>query len=65
MEALAEAGVHPMELLSRHQSGDWGSVDAHDRRMNDRAARNGDERILSAYVLTDGTKVWIITEADR
>ena len=65
LEALADAGVFPMELLRRHHRGDWGTVDAHDKRMNDRAAKNGDERILSAYVLTDGTKVWIITEADR
>jgi hypothetical protein len=27
------------ELLSRHASGDWGDLDAHDRRENERAIR--------------------------
>ena len=51
-------------LLRRHQSGDWGEVDGHDRRANDHALRNG-TRLLSAYTLPGGSKVWIITEADR
>lgn len=52
------------ESIGRHRHGDWGEVDLHDRAANDRAAANGDERILSAYTI-DGRKVWIITEADR
>jgi len=51
-------------LLSRHLSGDWGTVDAHDWQANDAALRDG-TRLLSAYRLDDGTKLWIITEADR
>ncbi len=51
-------------LLRRHASGDWGEVDAHDRRANNRALKDG-TRILSAYTLHGGEKVWIITEADR
>ena len=51
------------DLLRRHQRGDWGELDGHDRRANERALRDG-ARLLSSYPLGDG-KVWIITEADR
>lgn len=50
--------------MKRHLAGDWGVVCAEDRAINDRAVENG-ERILSAYVAKDGTRFWIITEADR
>ena len=64
IEALAQAGQSPWELLSRHLSGDWGVVDAGDKAANEQALRDG-SRILSAYMLKDGqTKVWIITEAE-
>jgi len=36
----------------------------YDRRANDAAVGHG-TRLLSAYRLTDGTRIWIITEADR
>jgi hypothetical protein len=49
--------------IARHASGDWGDMDAEDKRSND-AALEGRDRILSAYDL-EGTKVWIITEWDR
>lgn len=35
-----------------------------DKALNDRALRNA-SRLFSAYLLKDGTKVWIITESDR
>ena len=50
--------------LIRHERGDWGDLDADDRRANEHALLHG-TRLLSAYTLGDGTKVWIITEADR
>lgn len=49
--------------LQRHASGDWGDLDGHDRRANDRALRVGG-RIFSAYE-TPAERLWIITEADR
>lgn len=52
------------DILHRHGHGDWGDLDAEDRRTNDRALRLGG-RLLSAYHYDDGTKVWIITETDR
>ncbi len=62
LEVLAPE--EPPVLLFRHVSGDWGNVDAHDRRANNRALKDG-TRLLSAYVLAGGERVWIITEADR
>jgi hypothetical protein len=60
--ALAKAGAFdPAELLERHQAGDWGDLDAFDRRENERALRSG-ARIFSAYQTPQG-RVWIITEA--
>lgn len=49
--------------FSRHAAGDWGDLDAEDRESNEEALREG-YRLLSAYD-SNGTKFWIITEADR
>lgn len=50
--------------IARHQAGDWGDMDAEDRQANDQALIDG-TRILSVYHAVNGTKFWIITEADR
>lgn len=50
--------------LARHLQGDWGDVDEHDRKENELSLDNG-FRLLSVYHAADGTKFWIITEADR
>jgi hypothetical protein len=63
LDGLARALVI-VGLLVRHVTGDWGELDPEDRAANDHAILLG-ERILSAYRLPDGTKVWVITEADR
>ena len=64
LEALKYAEQTPVEFLSRHVAGDWGTVDAEDKRLNDEAIEIG-SRILSAYVTRADVKLWIITEADR
>jgi hypothetical protein len=61
LEATAESAF---PYLNRHLRGDWGIVSKADGRLNDRATHE-DTRVLSAYTLKDGTKIWIITEADR
>lgn len=58
-----EAHVSPSSLVARHAAGDWGELDTHDRRENQRALKDG-ARILSSYQTSQG-RVWIITEADR
>ncbi len=64
IEALAESDQAASDFLHRHGSGDWGDLDIQDRQSNEDAIRNG-ERLLSAYRTGKGTKIWIITEADR
>ena len=61
---MAKAGQEPLELINRHRTGDWGEVDAEDWAANGEAVIQG-ERVLSAYTLKDGVRLWIITEADR
>jgi hypothetical protein len=62
--ALMEtARIDPLELLRRHQSGDWGDLDEEDRRENDYAVSRF-LRIFSAYG-TSPNRLWVITEADR
>ena len=64
LSALWEAGVSPLALLKRHAHGDWGDLHEDDQRANELALRQG-TRLLSAYALATGERVWIITEADR
>ena len=64
LQALQEAGQHPAEFLARHVTGDWGDLCDEDKEENELSVEQG-FRILSAYELQTGTKVWVITEADR
>lgn len=64
IEALQRAGHSPWELVARHVKGDWGELDEHDRLVNEQAVKTG-ERLLSAFTLATGVKLWVITEADR
>jgi len=61
-EAFERNHQTPLEFLQRHLSGDWGDLDPEDKQANDQALIDGG-RLLSAYHLKDGTKVWCITEA--
>jgi len=62
--AMTAAGNDPAEFISRHRNGDWGDVPAEDWQANNDALLTAN-RVLSAYLLKDGTRVWVITEADR
>ena len=63
IEALKESGQTPYEFLRRHANGDWGDLDDEDKALNDEALIDG-SRIMSAYELNNGSKIWIITEAE-
>lgn len=63
-DEILGAGYRPTEYVARHVSGDWGDLCAFDRQANEDALRDG-ERILSAYRLTTGEKLYVITEWDR
>lgn len=62
--AMEKAKENPGKFLSRHASGDWGEMCDEDKKLNDESVTGGD-RLMSAYLLADGTKVWVITEWDR
>jgi hypothetical protein len=64
LEALRASGDDPLAYLTRHIAGDWGDLSAEDRRENELSLEH-EWRILSAYTLSNGTKIWVITEADR
>jgi len=64
LAALEKDGEQPATFLDRHVRNDWGNVCHDDWKANDEALELG-ERVLSSYMLKDGTKIWIITEADR
>ncbi len=61
IETIGHEGC--LAFLRRHHGGDWGDLDGHDRRANERALRDG-ERLFSSYATASG-KVWVVTEADR
>lgn len=62
--ALVEANQSAVALLERHAYGDWGDLAVEDWQANDQALQEG-SRLFSAYTLTTGCRLWIITEWDR
>ena len=64
LAALEAAGQAPQEFLDRHRIGDWGDLDPEDIKENELALQKG-FRLFSAYTLADGSRIWIISEADR
>ena len=63
LEALQRNRMTGLELLARHCRGDWGDLDEDDKQANNAALQTG-ARLLSAYRLPDGTKIWLITDAE-
>lgn len=61
LEALDEANQSAADLLDRHARGGWGVVCDEDKGLNNESLRDG-SRLLSAYVVATGTKIWVITE---
>ena len=64
LEALQDAHQAAQEFLSRHGRGDWGDLTEEDQKENDFSVFRS-LRLLSAYHLSTGVTLWIITEADR
>lgn len=62
LESLTDAETEAADLLKRHVHGDWGDLSAEDADANNDALKDG-SRLLSAYVLNTGVKIWVITEA--
>jgi len=64
LDAIEQSGDRLVLFLLRHAAGDWGDLNDEDMRANAEALKEG-TRLLSAYHLQDGRKLWIITEWDR
>jgi hypothetical protein len=64
IEAVEQSGDRLVLFFLRHAAGDWGDLSREDKLENAAALKEG-TRLLSAYHLRDGTKIWIITEWDR
>jgi hypothetical protein len=62
-EELELLNYSPLDLLRKHMSGDWSEMALEDQQSNQESIRKG-SRIFSAYTI-QGTKFWVITEADR
>lgn len=54
-----------LNSLSKHFNGDWGDLCEEDKKLNDDAVKNNNDRIFSAYNYNDDTRIYIITEWDR
>ena len=63
LEAFARNNTNGLEYLQRHARGDWGDLCDEDKRVNKAALKSG-ARLMSAYTLADGTRLWIITDAE-
>ncbi len=63
LEALRACGANAFHYLRRHAACDWGDLDEADKAANTAALASG-ARIMSAYTLPDGTKLWVITDAE-
>lgn len=64
LKELEQHSITPLRLLSRHSTGDYGDIGPDDAKANADALRFC-ARILSSYRLTEGVRIWVITEADR
>jgi hypothetical protein len=64
LELLQRAGKQPLDYIIRHLEGDWGTLDEHDRLVNEQALLHGG-RLLSSYIVVGDERLWIITESDR
>jgi len=62
LEVLTEIDIRT--ALARHMRGNWGDLDDDDKAENELSVTQG-FRLLSAYQSAEGTKFWVITEADR
>lgn len=51
-------------FYDKYRQGDWGDICHEDKRMNDHAVKNDDDRIVARYNNPHGD-IYVITEYDR
>lgn len=64
LEAMQVSGDDAEVFLLRHVTGDWGDLCQEDKKENE-FSLNRHLRLLSAYELANGQRLWVITDADR
>jgi hypothetical protein len=65
IQALKESKQSAFHFVARHMAGDWGEeLPPEDCLANEQALLDN-SRVFSAYRTARGTKLWVITEADR
>ena len=62
VQAFFQNEANVLDLLGRHQSGDYGELCYDDQQVNEKSIKQGG-RVLSSYPLPDGTVIWIDTAA--
>ena len=62
--ALSRVQQSPQVFLARHAQGDWGDMAPDDLAANAQALQDG-RRLFSAYTLTSGIRLWVMTSANR
>lgn len=55
--------VEVIQALGKFLTNDWGDTSLEDKELNDRAFKNGDERIVAKYKTSLGD-IFIIRDAD-
>ena len=51
-------------FYDKYRQGDWGDICQEDKKMNDSAVKNDDDRIVARYNNSHGD-IYVITEWDR
>lgn len=62
LELLEQHGLNALQLVRLHVTGEYGDLCADDKQRNKDAIEDGG-RIFSSYKMSDGTKIYVITEA--
>lgn len=52
-----------LNVIKRHESGDWGIISKDDKKLNDLSVKEGG-RVVSSYIINN-LKIYVITEANR
>lgn len=63
LDALEASAQSPAEFLQRHMRCEQGDLCNEDHELNADALQDG-SRILSAFKISKGVKLWLITEAE-
>lgn len=64
IEAMGRNRTPSRDLLRSHLRLEQGDLCDSDHKLNQRAVKEG-FRVFSSFKLSDETRVWVITEADR